>query len=106
MIGEKGITMEVVVPGKDTLITSSDVSMPRIIYGTAWKKERTEALVIEAVIMGFRGIDTACQPKHYHEAGVGMALQRLAGTGDKTRKPLSSDQVHASQWTRSQEDTL
>ncbi|MCW8821934.1 MAG: aldo/keto reductase [Sulfurovum sp.] len=57
--------------------------MPRIIYGTAWKKERTEALVIEAVNMGFRGIDTACQPKHYHEAGVGIALQKLSKQGIK-----------------------
>ena len=30
------------------LISSSGVGMPRIIYGTAWKKEQTEALVIEA----------------------------------------------------------
>ena len=44
------------------------------IYGTAWKKERTEALVIQALRAGFRGIDTACQPKHYHEPGVGAAL--------------------------------
>ena len=49
------------------LISSSGVGMPRIIYGTAWKKEQTEALVIEAVSMGFRGIDTACQPKHYND---------------------------------------
>jgi diketogulonate reductase-like aldo/keto reductase len=26
---------------------------------------------------GFRAIDTACQPKHYHEPGVGDALQQL-----------------------------
>lgn len=44
---------------------------PRIIYGTAWKKAETAALVELALRQGFRGIDTACQPKHYHEAGVG-----------------------------------
>lgn len=27
---------------------------------------------------GFRGIDTACQPKHYQEDLVGAALARLA----------------------------
>jgi diketogulonate reductase-like aldo/keto reductase len=47
---------------------------PPIIYGTAWKKEQTEALVARAIRAGFRGIDTACQPKHYHEPGVGAAL--------------------------------
>lgn len=55
--------------------------MPSLIYGTAWKKERTKELVIEAVKAGFKGIDTACQPKHYHEAGVGDALVALAKEG-------------------------
>jgi hypothetical protein len=39
----------------------------QIIYGTAWKKERTTELVRTAVLAGFRAIDTACQPKHYSE---------------------------------------
>jgi len=52
------------------------VNLP-LIYGTAWKKEHTKDLVIKAVKMGFRGIDTACQPKHYHESGVGQALEEL-----------------------------
>ncbi|EKX48610.1 hypothetical protein GUITHDRAFT_159498 [Guillardia theta CCMP2712] len=51
--------------------------MPPVVYGTAWKKERTEELVLKAVLEGFRGIDTACQPKHYFEPGVGRALLRL-----------------------------
>jgi diketogulonate reductase-like aldo/keto reductase len=55
--------------------------MPKIIYGTAWKKERTTELVIEAVKTGFRGIDTACQPKHYAEALVGDALVALQSLG-------------------------
>lgn len=55
--------------------------MPGLIYGTAWKKERTAELVTQALRLGFRGIDTACQPKHYHEAGVGEALQILAQEG-------------------------
>jgi len=48
--------------------------MPPLLYGTAWKKEKTEALVRQALRAGFRGIDTACQPKHYHEPGVGAAI--------------------------------
>jgi diketogulonate reductase-like aldo/keto reductase len=47
---------------------------PPIIYGTAWKKDQTEALVTRAIRAGFRGVDTACQPKHYHEPGVGAAI--------------------------------
>jgi len=63
------------------LTTSAGVKMPRIIYGTAWKKDRTGDLVVKAVQTGFRGIDTACQPKHYDEALVGEALQRLKNQG-------------------------
>ena len=43
--------------------------MPQIsgsmIYGTAWKAERTTKLVYQALQAGFRGIDTAAQPRHY-----------------------------------------
>ena len=45
--------------------TNVGVQMPRLIYGTAWKKEATTGLVVKAILNGFRGIDTACQPKHY-----------------------------------------
>ena len=48
-----------------TVTTNASVQMPRLIYGTAWKKEATKKLVIQAILNGFRGIDTACQPKHY-----------------------------------------
>ncbi|KAL5631750.1 hypothetical protein ACGC1H_007303 [Rhizoctonia solani] len=51
--------------------------LPKIIYGTAWKKDQTKALVTRAILQGFRGIDTACQPKHYREDLVGEALAEL-----------------------------
>jgi diketogulonate reductase-like aldo/keto reductase len=57
--------------------------MPPIIYGTAWKKDRTADLVVKAIQSGFRGIDTACQPKHYNEPRVGTALHRLKDQGIK-----------------------
>jgi len=59
-----------------------------MIYGTAWKKERTAALVAEAVANGFRGIDTACQPKHYDEPGVGAALAATFAGGSVRRQDL------------------
>jgi diketogulonate reductase-like aldo/keto reductase len=55
--------------------------MPRIIYGTAWKKERTARLVHDALRIGFRGIDTACQPKHYNEAGAGAGIAAWLAEG-------------------------
>ncbi|HVE73038.1 MAG TPA: aldo/keto reductase [Thermoanaerobaculia bacterium] len=47
---------------------------PWFLYGTAWKEDETERLVRHALDAGFRGIDTANQRKHYHEAGVGAAV--------------------------------
>ena len=63
------------------VISAYGVRVPRIIYGTAWKKDRTAALVEQAVTLGFRGIDTACQPKHYNEAGVGAGLAACLTAG-------------------------
>lgn len=50
------------------------ISVPAFWYGTAWKEDRTEALVAQALALGFRAIDTANQRKHYFEAGVGAAV--------------------------------
>lgn len=57
------------------------MNMPPIIYGTAWKKERTAEWVAQAWRTGFRGFDTACQPKHYEEPLVGQALLALRQQG-------------------------
>ena len=61
--------------------THAGVDVPCIIYGTAWKAERTAGLVEAALLAGFVGIDTACQPKHYHESGVGEGLSRVQSQG-------------------------
>ena len=61
---------------------------PHLIYGTAWKKDETASLVSEAVKAGFRHIDTACQPKHYNEAGVGIGWTKAAKELGLTRKDL------------------
>jgi len=57
--------------------------MANMIYGTAWKKEDTVALVTEALSQGFRAIDTACQPKHYREDLAGNALEIAFSNGIK-----------------------
>ncbi|HEY2530013.1 MAG TPA: aldo/keto reductase [Xanthobacteraceae bacterium] len=56
------------------IVSNRKTGVPRIVYGTAWKKGDTARLVSLAIRMGFRGIDTACQPKHYDEAGVGAGV--------------------------------
>jgi len=63
------------------------VTIPAFMYGTAWKKDATTQLVLEAVKAGFTAIDTANQLIHYDEARVGEALQLLAKQ-DVTRDAL------------------
>ena len=63
-------------------------STPDFLYGTAWKEDRTPALTELALRMGFRGIDTANQRRHYVEAGVGQALAAAYRAGVTTRAEL------------------
>jgi diketogulonate reductase-like aldo/keto reductase len=62
--------------------------VPDFLYGTAWKEDRTPALTELAVRMGFRGLDTANQRRHYVEAGVGQGLAAAYRAGIVTRADL------------------
>lgn len=64
-----------------TLTAYNQVPVPNFMYGTAWKKEATTALVELAVESGFKAIDTANQLIHYDEAKVGDALQTIFSKG-------------------------
>jgi diketogulonate reductase-like aldo/keto reductase len=64
------------------------VRIPRFLYGTAWKEERTQSLTELALKQGFRGIDTANQRRHYHEAAIGLAVAAVASNGLLTREDL------------------
>ena len=65
----------------DRIPSPTEPRGPKILYGTAWKEAETEALVATAIRQGFRGIDTACQPKHYDEAGVGAGVVACLNAG-------------------------
>ncbi|HET6842256.1 MAG TPA: aldo/keto reductase [Candidatus Angelobacter sp.] len=62
--------------------------IPDFLYGTAWKEDRTAALTELALRMGFRGIDTANQRRHYAEAEVGQGLAAAYRAGVVTREEL------------------
>lgn len=64
------------------------MTAPELLYGTAWKEDRTPALVERALRTGFRGIDTANQRRHYFEAGVGQGLVAAYRAGIVTRAEL------------------
>jgi len=65
------------------IISNENIKIPKIIYGTAWKKDETSYFVNEAIQSGFRAIDTACQPKHYREDLVGEGLLKAYKNGIK-----------------------
>lgn len=67
---------------------SSETTTPRLVYGTAWKKDKTANLVYQALKQGFRGIDTAAQPRHYQEPLVGEGMRRAMSEGIISRKDL------------------
>lgn len=62
--------------------------LPHFLYGTAWKEAQTERLTLLALQQGFRGIDTANQRRHYHEAAVGQAIATALASGLVTREEL------------------
>jgi diketogulonate reductase-like aldo/keto reductase len=68
--------------------TPQPARIPDFLYGTAWKEDRTPTLVELALRMGFRGIDTANQRRHYFETGVGQGLAAAYRTGTVTRADL------------------
>src|SRR6516164_1247928 len=72
----------------DRTMLLDGVRVPRLLYGTAWKEERTQRLTELALRQGFRGIDTANQRRHYHEAAVGQAIAAALGAGLVTRNDL------------------
>lgn len=73
---------------KDLTLKGSVTTIPKLVYGTAWKKDQSADLVYKALKNGFRGIDTAAQPKHYNEKGVAQGVQRAISDGIVTRDAL------------------
>lgn len=72
----------------DPFCSIEGVQVPRFLYGTAWKEGQTKPLTELALRQGFRGIDTANQRRHYHEAAVGEAVAAAIQTGLVKREDL------------------
>jgi diketogulonate reductase-like aldo/keto reductase len=71
-----------------SMATQSPQQVPDFLYGTAWKEDRTPALTELALRVGFRGIDTANQRRHYFEEGAGQGLAAAYRTGVVIRDDL------------------
>jgi diketogulonate reductase-like aldo/keto reductase len=72
----------------DQTMSIGGVRVPRFLYGTAWKEDETQRLTTLALEQGFRGIDTANQRRHYHEAAVGQVVAAAIAGGLVTRDDL------------------
>src|ERR1041385_1555352 len=72
----------------DRTLLLDGVQVPRFLYGTAWKEDQTQRLTELALQQGFRGIDTANQRRHYHEAAVGQAIAVALRSGLVVRDDL------------------
>jgi len=72
----------------DESLSIDGISVPRILYGTAWKESATQHLTELALEQGFRGIDTANQRRHYDESAVGQAVVASIESGLVARQDL------------------
>ena len=67
---------------------ASCTKIPALLYGCAWKKDKTTDLVYQALSSGFRGIDVALQWRHYREDLAGEGVRKVIGEGKVKREDL------------------
>lgn len=90
-LARMSVSWETVALAPTGLVTQQHLPvtmLPVLIYGTAWKKDRTTDLVYKALRAGFRAVDTAAQPKHYREDLVGEGIRRAIREGIVRREDL------------------
>lgn len=64
------------------------VAQRNLVYGTAWKEDKTANVLYHAIRTGFRNIATAAQPKHYREDLVATAVEWVINKKIVTRDDL------------------
>ena len=61
----------------DNLLLHGKQAVPAFLYGTAWQKEKTEGIIYQAILSGFKGVSTAAQPEQYYRENlVGLGIRR------------------------------
>ena len=66
----------------DTLMLHSKQAIPPFLYNTFKKKKKTGTLVYQAIISGYKGVDTAALPKYYREDLAGAGVRRALSEGE------------------------
>ena len=72
----------------DTLMLHSTQAIPPFLYNTFKKKEKTGTLVYQAIISGYKGVDTAALPKYYREDLAGAGVRRALSEGKISRDEI------------------
>ena len=72
----------------DTLLLHGKQAIPPFLYNTFGKKEKTAAHVYQAIISGYKGVDTASLPKSYREDLAGAGVRRALSEGKISRHEM------------------
>ena len=72
----------------DTLLLHGKQAIPPFIYKTVGKKEKTAALVYQAIISGYKGVDTAALPEYYREDLAGAGVRQALSEGKISRNEM------------------
>ena len=64
------------------------MAIPPFLNDTIGKKKKTAALVYQAIISGYRGVDTASLPKYYREDLAGAGVRRALSEGKISRHEI------------------
>ena len=72
----------------DTLLLHGKQTIPPFLYNSAGKEERTATLVYQAIISGYKAVDTAALPKHCREDLVGAGVRRALSEGKISRHEM------------------
>ncbi|MCJ1395490.1 hypothetical protein MMC18_008376 [Xylographa bjoerkii] len=82
----------VVIPNGQHMISSTDrgrfFGIPRFVYGTAFKGDRSTLLVEQALRKGYVGIDTASVTKNYQEKLVADGVKIILAEQELEREGL------------------
>lgn len=63
-------------------------TVPRLLYGTAFKGDRTNSIVAYALEAGFRGIDSAAMTRAYQERFAGESIRNAVHKGVIKREDI------------------
>ena len=72
----------------DTLLLHGKQAIPPLLYKAAGKQDKTANVVYEALISGYKGVDTVAEPQHQREDLAGAGVRRALSEGKISRNEM------------------